>query len=63
MNTVLNTLIAFMGGSDQQTFDQNITQARQLHDKYATELARLLGQTMIPVSTVTVPSVSETPNP
>ena len=63
MNTVINTLIAFMGGSDQQTIDQGIAQARDLHDKYVTELARLLGQTMVPVSTVAVPSVSETPNP
>jgi hypothetical protein len=59
MNAVINTLIAFMGGSDQQTVDQGIQLARQLHDQYTLELARVLGLT---VESVTAePVVTGTP--
>ena len=65
MYAVLNSLNAFLAG-DQQTFDQNIKVARQQHDQYALELARLLGQTVVPVNTAipasTLPA-TETPNP
>lgn len=53
MNTVIATLIAFMGGTDQETLDQGIALARQQHDLYTLELARLLGLTVVPVSTPT----------
>lgn len=53
MNTVINTLVAFMGGADQATVDQGIALARQQHDQYTLELARLLGLTVEPVSVVT----------
>ena len=59
MNAVINTLIAFMGGSDQKTVDQGISIARQQHDQYTLELARLLGQTVVPVA----PPVADTPAP
>jgi hypothetical protein len=62
MNAVINTLIAFMGGSDQQVVDQNITIAREQHDRYTLELARLLGLTVVPASPV-LPLASETPSP
>ena len=61
MNSVINTLISFMSGSDQQTVDQGIAQARDLHDKYTIELARVLGLTMVP-GTIIVPP-TQTPSP
>jgi len=60
MNSVINTLIAFMGGTDQQSVDQGIAQARGLHDQYTIELARVLGLTMVPAAT---PAVTLTPSP
>jgi len=59
MYTVLNSLNAFLSG-DQQGFDKNVSTARQFHDQYALELARLLGQTVVPVAP---PPVSDTPTP
>lgn len=53
MNTVIATLIAFMGGTEQETLDQGIALARQQHDLYTLELARLLGLTVVPASTPT----------
>lgn len=61
MNTVINTLIAFMGGADQATVDQGIALARDQHDRYTLELARLLGATIEPAATIIAPS--QTPNP
>ena len=61
MNTVISTLIAFMGGTNQQTLDQGISLARQQHDEYTLELARLLGLTIVPATLAPVPS--ETPTP
>lgn len=60
MNSVINTLIAFMGGSDQQVVDQGIAQARGLHDQYTIELAKVLGLTMVPAATL---AVTQTPSP
>ena len=61
MNTVISTLIVFMGGTDQQTLDQGIALARQQHDEYTLELARLLGLTVVPATLA--PTPSETPTP
>jgi hypothetical protein len=61
MNSVINTLIAFMGGTDQQTLDQGISLARQQHDQYTLELARILGLTV--VAATMPPPPSETPTP
>jgi hypothetical protein len=61
MNSVINTLIAFMGGSDQKLVDQGIALARQQHDQYTIELARLLGLTIEPATVV--PLVTATPVP
>lgn len=60
MNSVINTLIAFMSGSDQQVVDQGIAQARGLHDQYTIELAKVLGLTMVPAATL---AVTQTPSP
>jgi hypothetical protein len=59
MNSVINTLVAFMGGSNQSTVDQGIALARQQHDQYTLELARLLGLT-IEAATV-IPAATATP--
>ncbi|MEP7136594.1 MAG: hypothetical protein ABI904_16830 [Chloroflexota bacterium] len=61
MNAVINTLIAFMGGTDQKNVDQGISQARQLHDQYTIELARVLGITMVPATLS--PVITQTPSP
>ncbi len=66
MNSVINTLIAFMGGSDQKLVDQGIALARQQHDQYTIELARLLGLTIEPATVVplmTATSIPATPTP
>jgi hypothetical protein len=60
MNSVINTLIAFMGGTDQATVDQGIAFARDQHDKYTLELARLLGITVEPGA---VSTPEQTPSP
>ncbi|HXF85770.1 MAG TPA: hypothetical protein VNK49_10330 [Anaerolineales bacterium] len=61
MNSVINTLIAFMGGADQQTVDQGIAIAREQHDRYTLELARVLGLTVVPAVTITPPAQTPTP--
>ena len=61
MNVVIDTLIAFMRGIDQQVLDQGIALAGQKHDQYVIELARILGITIVPATPFIVPS--ETPTP
>ncbi len=61
MNSVISTLIAFLGGADKQTLEPGIAQAQQQHDQYTLEFARLLGLTVEPASPP--PAVSETPTP
>lgn len=61
MNSVISTLIAFMGGTDQQSLEQGIALARQQHDQYTLELARVLGLTIVPATIP--PAPSETPAP
>ena len=47
MNTVINTLLGFLSGSDQEKLNQSIALARQQHDQYTLELATLLGLTIV----------------
>lgn len=61
MNSVISTLIAFMGGTDQESLDQGISLARQQHDDYTLELARVLGLTIVPADTASAPSETATP--
>lgn len=61
MNTVITTLIGFMGGADQKTVNQGIATARQQHDEYTIELARLLGMTIVP--NTAPPILNQTPAP
>lgn len=55
MNTVINTLLAFMGNGDQQAINQGIAKSRQQHELYMLELMRVLGLTVVPI-TPTVPA-------
>jgi hypothetical protein len=61
MNSVINTLVAFMGGANQETVDQGIAVAREQHDKYTIELARVLGITMVPATAAVTPTQTPTP--
>jgi hypothetical protein len=61
MNAVINTLIGFMGGANQESVDQGIAVAKEQHDKYTIELARVLGITMVPATPNVTPT--ETPTP
>ncbi len=61
MNTVINTLIAFLGSSNQAIIDQGIALARQQHDQYTLELARVLGLTIIPESDLLTPTATVNP--
>jgi hypothetical protein len=58
MNTVINTLIAFMGGSDQDIVNQGINTARAQHDMYTMELARVMGITPVPIESLITPSAT-----
>lgn len=63
MNTVINTLVVFMGGADSSALEQGIAMARNQHDQYTLELARLLGLTVVPVteSVAITPTGTATP--
>jgi hypothetical protein len=61
MNSVIDTLLAFMGGADKQSLEQGISIAGKLHDQYTLELARVLGLTIVPATPPSAPS--ETPTP
>jgi hypothetical protein len=63
MNSVINTLLAFIGGADNQTLEQGITMARQQHDQYTLELARLLGLTVVPATVPVIDATAETATP
>lgn len=77
MNSVINTLLAFMRSSDPRAIDcnnaqpnteaeaicKNIALARQQHDQYLVELARLLGITVVPATEGATGTPSETPTP
>ena len=49
MNTVIQTLIALVGGADQETVNQGAVLSRQQRNEYIAELARVLGVTIAPV--------------
>ncbi|MFZ5821613.1 MAG: hypothetical protein ACOYYJ_17080 [Chloroflexota bacterium] len=51
MATVINTMMAFYSGSDTETVNAGILQARQEYEMYMFELAGLLGLTPASVST------------
>jgi hypothetical protein len=51
MNTVIETLMVFMGNAKAEGVNPGIAQARDLHMKYDIEIARLLGVTLVPQPT------------
>jgi len=60
MNIVIGTLINLIGYANgtvtKDVIDQGVELARQEHDKYTIELARVLGLTMVPADTSLTPS-------
>ena len=63
MNTVIGTLVAFLGGADMNTLEKSIAIAREQHDQYTLELARLLGLTVVPATTIAISTPTETKSP
>ena len=75
MNSVISTLITFLSINDPNSIDcvdvaensqeaaicQNIMIARQQHDQYTLELARILGITVVPATTAEGPTQTPTP--
>ena len=61
MNTVIDTIIAFLGGTNTQTLNQGIADAGAEHDLYTLEIAWLLGITLAPVTSVPIPASTATP--
>jgi hypothetical protein len=51
MNTVINTMLAFMSKADTSLLVEGIVQARLLNEEYRKEKARLLGEEYIPPPT------------
>jgi hypothetical protein len=47
MNTVIDILIGFLKEADAEAVNEAAAQARQLHDQYTIEMARLLGVTLV----------------
>jgi hypothetical protein len=61
MNSVIGTLVAFLSGADEATLAQNIAAARDQHDQYTLELARLLGLPVVTATVVSTPSGTQSP--
>ncbi len=61
MNTVIATMLAFLAGGDQNSLAQGIGIARQQHDQYTLEMARLLNVT--PTIITPPPTQAVTPSP
>jgi len=61
MATVIETMIAFVGGADSSNLNKGIAQASQEHDLYTLEMARLLGVTLVPASGPPTPSGTQSP--
>jgi hypothetical protein len=53
MNSVINTMLAFVGGADNNTLNTGLAQARKEHDSYTLEIIKLLGITPQSVNTTT----------
>jgi hypothetical protein len=55
MSVVIETLMAFMDKANQESIDKGIALARQLHDQYLVEMAKLLGVTVVPLTNTPAP--------
>lgn len=60
MNLMIQTLLAFVGGADQEELTNGLELARQERDLYSLEIIRLLGVTLAPI-TATPPASQEPP--
>ena len=61
MNTVIQTMLAFMGGADKDKVNQGLSLARQLHNQYMLEMSNLLGTIVVAIPTSTL--LAGTPAP
>jgi hypothetical protein len=59
MNLMIQTLLAFVGGADQEALNNGLELARKEHDLYSLEIVRLLGITLAPITAT--PAASSTP--
>lgn len=55
MNLMIQTLIAFVGGKDQEALKKGLDMARKEHDLYSLEIVRLLGITLAPITATPSP--------
>jgi len=55
MNLMIQTLLAFVGGANQEALTSGLERARQEHDLYSFEIVRLLGITLAPVTATPTP--------
>ena len=61
MNLMIQTLLGFISGADQQALTGGLEQARKEHDLYSLEIVRLLGITLAPITAT--PGAQETQIP
>lgn len=61
MKTVIDTMIAFVGGADVATLNNGIAQAGQQHNLYTLEMARLMGITLVPATNPSTPLATQSP--
>jgi hypothetical protein len=59
MNLMIQTLLAFVGGADQDALNRGLDLARKEQDLYSLEIVRLLGITLAPITAT--PPTSGTP--
>jgi hypothetical protein len=59
MNLMIQTLLAFVGGADQEALNGGLDRARKEHELYSLEIVRLLGITLAPITAT--PAASSTP--
>lgn len=59
MNLMIQTLLAVVGGGDQQTLNTGLAIAQAEYERYSLELVRLLGITLAPITET--PASSDTP--
>lgn len=63
MQTVVQTLLAFMGNSDVSLVNAGIARARELRAQYDVEMARLLGVTLTVITATPAGSTEIAPTP
>lgn len=51
MNTLIQAMLSFMGGTEQDMVGQGIILSRQLHNQYMIELSKLMGETVVAIPT------------